>query len=220
MRTPIENFQMPRYHEIPTVGLYLEQVIKYINGVLEPLGCVEVTSSMVSNYVKKGYIPKPVKKQYSEYQIACLFFIVISKQVLSMEHIQILLDLQKKDYTPQRAYDYYCRELENMLYYLFGLKGAPEELDASYPQSKTMCRSLVISVSLIIFMNHNFEEIRLRNESVNFKVPDELAADMAALPSGELPPAVILGEAVPEDPEDVPEDEGETIAADTPALGI
>ena len=27
----IENFRLPRYNEIPNVGLYLEQVIKYIN---------------------------------------------------------------------------------------------------------------------------------------------------------------------------------------------
>ena len=197
MQTRIENFQMPRYNEIPTVGLYLEQVIKYMNGVLEPLGCVEVTSSMVSNYVKKGLIPKPVRKQYNEYQIGCLFFIVLSKLVLSMEHIQILLDLQKKDYTPQRAYDYYCRELEAMLHYLFRTGDAPAELDASFPQSKEMCRGLVTAVSLVIFLNNGFESLRLQKETPDFKVPEVLAADIPAFP-GNTRLSAAAAAAVPE----------------------
>ena len=72
MRAAIEKFRMPRYREISDVGLYLEQTVKYINGVLAPLGCMEVTASMVSNYVKNGFVPAPVKKQYYADQIAYL----------------------------------------------------------------------------------------------------------------------------------------------------
>ena len=43
------DFRLPRYHEIPDVGLYLDQTVKYINRYLEPLGCMELTASMVSN---------------------------------------------------------------------------------------------------------------------------------------------------------------------------
>jgi len=64
MKYDIEHFKLPRYHELPTVGLYLEQTITYINDCLAPLGDITVTSSMISNYVKKGYIERPIKKQY------------------------------------------------------------------------------------------------------------------------------------------------------------
>ena len=57
MAESIRGFRLPQYAEIPAVGLYLEQTIKYINGFLAPLGCLELTGSMVSNYVKKGLIP-------------------------------------------------------------------------------------------------------------------------------------------------------------------
>ena len=50
----IEQFRLPRYREIPDVGLYLDQTVKYVNRYLAPLGCMEITSSMVSNYVKKS----------------------------------------------------------------------------------------------------------------------------------------------------------------------
>ena len=53
----IEGFRLPRYEQIPNVGLYLEQVVRYVNAHLAPLGESELTSSMVSNYVKQGLIP-------------------------------------------------------------------------------------------------------------------------------------------------------------------
>ena len=58
----IRRFSMPRYQQIPDVGLYLEQTTQYIQQILEPLGLDEVTGSMISNYVKKGLVENPVKK--------------------------------------------------------------------------------------------------------------------------------------------------------------
>ena len=40
---------LPNYDQIPDVGLYLEQVTKYLNAYLEPLGCAPLTGSMISN---------------------------------------------------------------------------------------------------------------------------------------------------------------------------
>ena len=34
----IADFRLPRYNEIPNVGLYLEQATKYVCEYLEPLG--------------------------------------------------------------------------------------------------------------------------------------------------------------------------------------
>ena len=69
----IADFRLPRYNEIPNVGLYLEQATKYVCEYLAPLGEYNLTPSMISNYVKKGLIANPVKKQYSREQIAYLF---------------------------------------------------------------------------------------------------------------------------------------------------
>ena len=57
-----QQFRLPGYQEIPNVGLYLEQTVKYLNEFLVPLGA-EITPSMVSNYVKKGLVSNPVRKQ-------------------------------------------------------------------------------------------------------------------------------------------------------------
>lgn len=60
MRFSARDYRMPRYKEIPNVGLYLEQTVKYINECLAPIE-ISITPSMLSNYVKKGYIDRPIK---------------------------------------------------------------------------------------------------------------------------------------------------------------
>ncbi len=157
MSVRIREFQMPRYHELPDVGLYLEQTTKYINGYLEPLGCMEITSSMISNYVKKGYAASPVRKLYYREQIAQLFFIAVAKNVLSMENIGKLFEIQKKTYTTQIAFDYFCQEFENKLYAIFGLSETVEDEEILSPGPKKMLHSGVIAMANIIYLSHQFE---------------------------------------------------------------
>ena len=155
----VEDFRLPRYRELPNMGLYLEQVTKYINGVLSPLGLPELTSSMVSNYVKKGVIVAPVKKQYYAEQIAYLIFTGVSKSVLSLEHIRQLFAMQKAVYKPNIAYDYFCSELESMLRFVSGLSETEEKIGTTHSEEKTMLRSVIIAVTHVIFVSHCFREL-------------------------------------------------------------
>lgn len=157
MAASMESFRMPRYREIPDVGLYLDQTVKYINRFLAPLGCVEITSSMVSNYVKKGYISSPVRKQYDAEQIAYLFFIAIVKSVLRMEHIARLFEMQRTTYSSEVAYNYFCDELENMLQFILGLKDSIDQIGSTETEAKTMLRSTITAVAHIIYLNSQFE---------------------------------------------------------------
>ena len=160
MAEPIRGFRLPRYAEIPTVGLYLEQTIKYINSYLAPLGCMELTSSMVSNYVKKGLIPAPVKKQYFPEQISYLFFVAVAKNLMSMEHIDLLIGVQRQTYTLPVAYDYMCLELENQLFHRFGLKDTLEDIGITESEEKTILRGLISSAANVIYLNSYFEQMR------------------------------------------------------------
>ena len=158
MAASIELFRLPRYRDIPDVGLYLDQTVKYINRFLAPLGCVEITSSMVSNYVKKGYIRSPERKQYDAEQIAYLFFIAIAKSVLTMEHIARLFDLQRATYSGEVAYDFFCDELENMLFFIFGLKEDLDQIGSDeITEAKNMLHSTITAVAHIIYLNSQFE---------------------------------------------------------------
>ena len=160
MSVSIKDFRLPGYREIPDVGLYLDQTVKYINRYLAPLGCMEITTSMVSNYVKKGLVDKPIKKQYYAEHIAYLLFIVLAKNLMSIENIRLLIQMQKRSYTSVVAYDYLCCELENILMYLFGVKSALEDLGDTQSAEKDVLRNLVFSAAHMIYMNVCLKQIQ------------------------------------------------------------
>ncbi len=152
----IQNFKLPAYQEIPDVGFYLEQTTQYISEFLKPMPSISITSSMISNYVKKGLIEKPVKKQYHREQIAYLIFIAIAKTVLSLEDIYLLIQIQKQTYEPEIAYEYCCREFENILFFVFGLKDSLEEVGSKNSDAKNMLRNTIIAVAHKIYLDQYF----------------------------------------------------------------
>ena len=110
------TFSLPSYDQIPNVGLYLEQVTKYLNDYLEPLGCAPLTGSMIANYVKKDLLRNPVKKQYDREHIARLLEIAVCKTVLSLEEISHLL-LYHPD--GQQGYALFCTSFLTLLETVF-----------------------------------------------------------------------------------------------------
>ena len=155
----IKDFRMPRYHELPNEGLYLEQTTQYINRILAPLGSLELTSSMISNYVKKGIIASPIKKLYYAEQIAYLFYIAIAKNVLSLEHIVMLRQMQERSYPKEIAYDYLCAEFENILFHVFGLKDSIEHIGVTHSDEKVLFREVIIAATNSIHLTCCFNTI-------------------------------------------------------------
>lgn len=153
----VQDFRLPRYQEIPTVGLYLEQTVKYINGYLAPLQEDAITSSMVSNYVKKDLVANPVKKQYSREQIAYLFFIAVAKSVLSLDSLRKFIALQQQTYTVERAYNYICAELENVLAFVFGTKNTMDSVGRDSTDEKEMLRCTIIAFCHKIYLEKCFQ---------------------------------------------------------------
>ncbi len=97
------QFALPSWNEIPDVGLYLDQVTKYLNGFLKPFG-MEVTPSMISNYVKLKIIPREGRKIYSRERIAALLFVAVTKTVLSMDQIRTCLAIRERVCSPEKGY--------------------------------------------------------------------------------------------------------------------
>lgn len=152
----MRSFDLPRYEQLPNVGLYLEQTAKYINQCLLPLGFAETTGSMIRNYVKMGLTSGPVQKQYYSEHIAHLMVISVLKHVVPLEHIHKMFDIQKKVYTDRTAYNYFCMELENVLYFRFGLKEDLEEIGVTDTLEKEILRSAIIAVSHMVYLNTCF----------------------------------------------------------------
>lgn len=160
MSGSMREFRLPRYGEIPDVGLYLEQVTKYISDCLSPMPSLSITGSMISNYVKKGLIASPVKKQYSRDQVAQLIYIAVVKTVVSIEDLRLMLNIQRTTYSIQVAYDYFCLEFENVLEYIFGMKGEPEMIGVEHSAEKTMLRNTIITVTHKLYLDALFAALR------------------------------------------------------------
>ena len=155
----VRDFRMPRYAELPNMGLYLEQAAKYICETLSPLQENAITGSMISNYVKKDLVANPVKKLYSRDQLAYLLFIALAKNVLSLDNLALFIDLQKKTYTAEKAYDYLCDELENVVQYVFGLKEAMDDVGMDTTDEKFMLRGSIITVVHKLYLDKCFEKM-------------------------------------------------------------
>lgn len=161
---PIRDLRLPRYAEIPSVGLYLEQVTKYISDYLKPLAGVEITSSMISNYIKKKIVSNPVKKQYTQEQIAYLIFIAVVKTVVTIDDIKLMCSVQRNTYPIQIAYDYFCTELENMLQFVFGLKTELDTVGVEASEEKVMLRNSIITVAHKVYLNALLAALRAEQE--------------------------------------------------------
>ena len=160
----IVSFHLPHYAEIPNVGLFLDQTAKYISEALMPLQDAALTGSMISNYVKKDLIANPVRKQYDREQIAYLFFIAVAKSVLTLEEIQWVIRLQKASYSPERAYEYFRMELQNVLFYVFGLKDRLDKIGVDNTDEKNILRNTIIAVAHKAYLNKTLAVIQAQPE--------------------------------------------------------
>lgn len=158
----VQDFSLPRYHQIPDVGLYLEQTAKYITEYLSCLGQFSLTGSMISNYVKKKLTPNPVKKLYGREQIAELFFIAVVKSVMTIEDLELMLRLQRSTYSTQVAYDYFCLELQNVLLYTLGAKDNLEALGSERTSEKELLRNAIIAVAHKVYLEKYCQILRSR----------------------------------------------------------
>ena len=157
----IQDFQLPLYTEIPNVGLFLEQTTKFVSEYFATMPGITITSSMISNYVKKGLVHNPIKKQYYRDQIAHIIFIAVAKTVLPLENIQRMIRLQEKDYSDQGAYEYFCLEFHNILQYVFGVTDTLEPLGEKETDEKLLLRNTIFSVSYKLYLDKCFEYLNL-----------------------------------------------------------
>lgn len=88
----LEGCQPPAWELIPDFGLYMDQVLTYVDKNLPGLsGFSALTAAMINNYVKAGMIDKPLGKKYSRDAVAQLMMVCLLKQSLPQDIIRRLL---------------------------------------------------------------------------------------------------------------------------------
>lgn len=158
----IENFHIPRWNELPSIDLYLDQVVNLINSCLSPYifftnGSKKeetslLTKTMINNYVKHCLIEAPVKKQYSKVQIAKLFVICVLKQVYSMQEIKNLIGIALDNSTIENAYDKFCHLFEQSLNCTYQRKDFIDRHSSS--DNLYLLKSVLLSCSYKIYVQN------------------------------------------------------------------
>ena len=111
----IKNFHLPRYEELPDLEIYMDQVLQLLNRYVDPIIQNDMTKTMINNYVKKGVVSPPIKKKYTKEHLAHLIVVSFLKLVYSMDEITLLIAFQMHACDIERAYNYFCDELERCL---------------------------------------------------------------------------------------------------------
>jgi hypothetical protein len=148
------SFHLPRYHEIPSIDLYMDQVIGYVEQSLAPFKAQDkekiITSSMVNNYVKQGLVSAPVKKKYNKEHIAYIIVVCILKQILSISETYDYIKRQIEMAPIETAYDYFAEKLEEALYSTFTGEKAPD--DGRETEEAKIVRIVTIAFSDKVFL--------------------------------------------------------------------
>ena len=145
----------PKWDELPDLELYLDQVLLYVNNVCgSSISAADkgLTASMINNYVKHGYISKPVKKKYQRRQVARLIAITTLKTVFSIQEISATLNMLHKEADSRELYD-------DFVDYMNGSK-----LEVA-PIISTACQTVKLyqkTLSLIQVPNEEEENLELR----------------------------------------------------------
>lgn len=122
MNEEINQFHLPRWKELPSIDLYIDQLVslleQYLSGYIKNDNEKEdkiITKTMINNYVKHGVVKPPINKKYSKEHIAYLFVVFTLKQVYSIEDIKKLIELAIKTSPTKQAYNLFCNEVEKAI---------------------------------------------------------------------------------------------------------
>ena len=142
-------FSYPKWEEIPSIDLYLDQVLLYVNQVCTPVFTEKekgLTASMVNNYVKHGYLTKPDKKKYQRQQIARLIAITTLKSVFSIQEIAQTLNTLQTQASSDQLYDAFVDYMN-------------QGIDPANPIIQTSCQTVKLYHQTLALIHHTEEKV-------------------------------------------------------------
>lgn len=131
------GFRLPVWEELPDLGLYMDQVMTFLERQYRPLYgdfARVLTPAMINNYVKSGLIQRPIKKKYEREQIAQLTMICALKQAVSLEDLRRLIKPTEAESIEAR-YRAFCLQLRQVTSDLHGV------LEGLSPMRAAVCAS-------------------------------------------------------------------------------
>lgn len=158
---------LPRYHELPALELYMDQVISVTNQIISPLfpesSSPILTATMINNYVRRKLVSPPVKKRYTRDHLAYFIVVALLKPVYSIGEISAMIRRQIEVSSTESAYDRLCQELEESIQAILQCG----ELQKPLPHAgqADLLRAVVISLANKIYVEKILEFSGLLEEN-------------------------------------------------------
>ena len=126
----LEQFKLPRWNDLPSMDLYLEQILElleeWLGDYLSVNGKKVMTKTMINNYVKLQYLKAPVNKKYDRLTVACLFVIAVLKPIYTIEEISRFINLALSFNSPDKVFDHFCDTTEAAINHAFNRTSMPK----------------------------------------------------------------------------------------------
>lgn len=111
----LNSYKTEGWMNFPSIDLYMDQVVTYLERLLNNFGDAEdknkvITSSMVNNYVKEGYLKRPVNKKYDKVHLVTLYLMSMLKPILPIP----LIAKSLSDFENEQKYQVFFEELTNL----------------------------------------------------------------------------------------------------------
>ena len=111
----LQGCRLPPWESLPDFGLYMDQMIPFVNRAFPEAGpYLELTPSMINNYVKAGLMDKPSGKKYSREALAQLMMLIQLKLTTPMDLMKVLLHPEENTDT-ERLYQQFSAHQDQMI---------------------------------------------------------------------------------------------------------
>lgn len=134
----LEEFRLPRWDDLPSMDLYLEQILElldeWLGDYLAAKGKRVLTKTMINNYVKLQYLKAPVNKKYDRLSVACLFVIAVLKPIYTIEEISRFIRLALQFESADKVFDRFCDMTEQAVSCAFNRTSMPKAKEEGDPR--------------------------------------------------------------------------------------
>lgn len=123
IKKTIEKFRLPTWDELPSIYLYMDQVIELTAEYFEDISALGggekiLTAPMINNYIKLKVMPAPVKKRYGKAHLAYIFMISSLKQCMNISAMESVIPLTDDEEEIRKMYSDFTDNLKFVLEFL------------------------------------------------------------------------------------------------------
>ena len=156
----IKNFHIPRWNELPTLDLYMDQVIALIDTTLgaffSEIGAASLTKNMVNNYVKAKIVDAPVNKKYPKLSVAMIIVVYILKICYATDEIGKLIKLGISLEATEITYNRFCEAIENAVSDVFSGRVSICNEEIPGRDNKYLMENFALSFACKVYVQRTF----------------------------------------------------------------